>query len=98
HPAGPAAERIERAARIGRRVREAACEAVHGVAVRPVALHGDRRELVALDQPARDRGPPAIELGRAMGGLSEQNEAAVADPLQKGLEVGFRAEWVDASR
>ncbi len=56
--------------------------------VRPVALDGDERKPLSLDQFARNALTHTIELRRAMRCLTEENDAGVADTAQQRLEVG----------
>ena len=55
--------------------------------VRPIALNGDEREPLAIDEFARDSLPHTIKLGGAMSGFAEKNDACIADPLEQWFEV-----------
>jgi hypothetical protein len=63
--------------------------AIHPVAVRPVALDGDEREPAFLDQSARQRGSPLIELGRPVSCFAQQDIARVADTFDERVEVAL---------
>ena len=63
--------------------------AVHDRRVRPVGLDGDDGEAVLLDQAPRDGGTRAIELGRAMAGFAEQDNAAVGEAIEQAAEGGI---------
>ena len=56
--------------------------AVDGRRVRPVRLDGDNAKAVPLDQPFRDCGTGAIEFGRAVAGLAEQDHARVGEAIE----------------
>ena len=51
--------------------------------VRPVGFHRNDVEAVAVDQPLGDPRPRLVELGRAVGCLAKQDDAAVAEPFDK---------------
>ena len=86
HPGGEALEAAQRL--LGIRVLAGPAHiAVHPVGVGPIGLDGDPREALLLDQPACDQGALAVELVAAVGGLSEQHEAGVADQIQQRVVV-----------
>ncbi len=57
--------------------------------VGPVRLDRDDVEAVPLDQPPRDRRASAVEFGRAVARLAEQDEAGVAEPVEWRGEAGI---------
>ena len=66
--------------------------------VGPVGFHRHHAESVVPDQFLGDPGPHVIELGRAMGGLAEQDHPGAADPLEERGQVGALdvREWMGA--
>jgi hypothetical protein len=59
-----------------------------------IRADGDEREAAPRDELARDPGTHSIELARAMGRFTEQDDAGVGDPLQQRID-GRRLDLVD---
>ena len=68
-------------------LRPVADVAVDAGGVGPVGLDRDDREAVPLDQPPRDRRAGAVEFGRAVAGLAEQDDPRVGEAVE-GLGEG----------
>ena len=56
--------------------------AIDAIRVGPVRLDRNHREAVTLDQPARDRGPGAVEFGGAVAGLAEQDDPRAGETVE----------------
>ena len=63
--------------------------AVESSGVGPIGLGGDDREASVLDQLPGDPRPHAVELRRPVGRLTDEHEAAPADPVQERGEIGI---------
>jgi hypothetical protein len=87
HPARPACEASQRfAGTLSRRV-QSPDVAVDAETVRPVPLHRDERESLLGDQPTGDLAPPGVVFGGAVRGLTRQDVAAIADPIEQRVEI-----------
>jgi hypothetical protein len=81
HPGQEALKAAQRLLRVG--VRAGTLDvAADAVGSGPVALDRHLYEAALGDQAARDPGPPAVELVRAVAGLAPQHQARVADALE----------------
>src|SRR6266542_6857233 len=56
--------------------------------IRPIALDGDEREPLSLDEVTRNALAHTIDLRRAVRCLPEKNDARITDPTQQRLEIG----------
>jgi hypothetical protein len=50
--------------------------------IRPISLDRDNREAVLLYQMPRDCRPRAVELGRAMARLAQENDASIGKAVE----------------
>ncbi|MNY27359.1 hypothetical protein D3C86_1612650 [compost metagenome] len=55
--------------------------------VGPVRLHGNDGKAMALDQPAADGRTRAVEIRRAMAGLTDQDHASIAIAVEQFAEI-----------
>ncbi len=69
-------------------------EAVHAIAVGPVALDCDEGKAALFHESTRDGRAPAIELGGAVRRFAEKDVTGVADPVEERIEIRRRAEWL----
>src|SRR5215217_5437055 len=65
--------------------------AVHGGRIGPVRLNGDDDEAVLLDQPMRNCGTSAVELGGAVAGLAQQHDPAVTKAVEQLPKCGIKS-------
>src|SRR6185369_10412068 len=87
HPGGPSLEGVQDVAGVVAGVGVALCVTIDAVAIGPVALDGDERESVFLDESSRERRAPLVELGCPMGGFAKEDVAGFADALDERVEV-----------
>jgi len=79
--------KVFRTSRQSQGTREVLDVSIGLVTVRPVALDGDERELLLLDEPGSQSRAPAVELRGPVGGFPDQDVFSVAESLDESIEV-----------
>lgn len=87
HPGGPPLYLDEEVSSCCCRVEIALGEAVHLVAVGPVAFDGDEVKGVVLDELFCDACAPGVVLVGTVRGLAEHDNAGVSDALDEEVQV-----------
>jgi len=61
--------------------------AVHSICIGPISLDSDRSKAVLLDEPFRDECALAVELVRAVRGLTQEHDAGIADAAKQVIVI-----------